>query len=233
MVELGSGEGRLAWSVLEVSGRAQFTVLDGSESMRQETFFRTQAFGERIDVSIFDFLADGWQEHLDGADVVMASLSVHHLDGVGKQRLFLEAARRTSERGSILLADIVEPPNPFVSALFSEAYDIAAECQSITESGGRDAFEAFVRDEWNIFRYPEEGEIPSPLLDQLEWLRTAGYTSVAPVWQKEGHAIYKGRMDALERVARGTLAPGDDDARLSLSEALVIAREALAFASMA
>ena len=166
----------------------------------------------------------------------MASLLVHHLAGAGKQRLFLEVARRTSERGSILLADVVEPPNPIVSALFAEAYDVAVERQSIAETGGRDAFEAFVRDEWNIVRYPEVGEIPSPLLDQLEWLRAAEYESVAPVWQQAGHAIYAGyksRVDALDRVARGKLAPGVDAARLSFAEALVVAREALASASTA
>lgn len=57
-VELGSGEGRLAWSVLDAFGRAQLDALDGSESMRHETRFRTQAFTERIDVSAFDLLAD-------------------------------------------------------------------------------------------------------------------------------------------------------------------------------
>lgn len=33
-VELGGGEGRLAWSVLDAFGRAQLDALDGSESMR-------------------------------------------------------------------------------------------------------------------------------------------------------------------------------------------------------
>lgn len=82
----------------------------------------------------------------------MASLSVHHLDGAGKQLLFREAASRMSERGSILLADVVDPPNPIVGALFADAYDVAAERQSIEETSARGAFEAFERDKWNIFR---------------------------------------------------------------------------------
>ena len=41
VVELGSGEGRLAWSVLEAFPRALVDALDGSESMRQETRART------------------------------------------------------------------------------------------------------------------------------------------------------------------------------------------------
>ena len=83
----------------------------------------------------------------------------------------------------------MEPPNPIVSALFAGAYYVAVERQSIAKTGGRDAFEGFVRDEWNIFRYPEVGEIPSPLLDQLKWLGAAEYESVAPVWPQAGHAI--------------------------------------------
>ena len=192
VVELGSGEGRLAWSVLRAFPRARVDALDGSESMRAETRARIEGFAGRVEVGAFDLLADAWKDRLDGADVVIASLSVHHLDGAGKQQLFREAARRTSKRGSFLLADIVELPNAVVNALFVEAYDVVAERQSIAQTGEREAFDAFMRDEWNIFRSPEEGEIPSPLFDQLEWLREAGYGSVAPVWQHAGHAIYAG-----------------------------------------
>ena len=214
VVELGSGQGLLAEALLRAYPNATLTALDGSASMLEETRQRVEEFGERARVAAFDLASPDWLGELDGADVVWASLSIHHLDGPGKQALFREAATRTGERSVFLVADVVEPPNAVAASLFADVYDQIAERQSHAQTGGREAYQAFLDEEWNCYRCPDPVDIPSPLSDQLTWLREAGYAVAGSFWQHAGHAIYGG-YQSLDAEQAG--------ARLSFAEALSFA----------
>ena len=50
ILELGSGDGRLAEALLTMFPRATLTALDGSESMRREASSRLAMFGDRVRV---------------------------------------------------------------------------------------------------------------------------------------------------------------------------------------
>jgi hypothetical protein len=90
---------------------------------------------------------------MEGADAVVSSLSVHHLDGQGKQRLFGAVSQRLSARGALLLADLVEPQRPEAHELFAGGWDDAARRQSSGPGGSERAFEQFVATHWNLYRF--------------------------------------------------------------------------------
>src|SRR5690348_6798508 len=79
ILELGSGDGRLAEALLTVFPHATLTALDGSESMRSETAQRLALFGDRARVAPFDIASLDWWDRMFGVDVVVSSLSLHHL----------------------------------------------------------------------------------------------------------------------------------------------------------
>ena len=151
---------------------------------------------------------------MDGADAVVSSLALHHLDADGKRRLFADVARRTSERGALLIADIVEPLSERAWAYYADVYDLAAKLRSRAETGSNDLYERLVEEEWNFFRFPEPGELPSPLFDQLAWLREAGFAGADCFWLLAGHAVYGGYKSGAG--ARG--------GRLSYDDALRVVR---------
>jgi tRNA (cmo5U34)-methyltransferase len=192
VVELASGEGRLSHAVLDAFPQATLLALDYEASMQQETASRIAAFNARGSVAGFDMLRDDWYGLLDGADVVVSSLCIHHLDGAGKQRLFGAVQRHLSERGAFLIADLVMPVRAQVRELFAATWDGMAEAASIDLYDRRDIFEQFVREHWNYYRYPDDFDKPSPLADQLVWLRQAGFAQVDAFWMQAGHAIYGG-----------------------------------------
>ena len=198
VVELGSGEGRLAAAVMEAFPHASVVALDGSAAMRETSKERLGAYGERFDVGAFDLLDDGWWPHLDGAQVVLSSLVVHHLDGPGKRRLFQEAHRRLGAPALLLFADLVLASHPRANELYAGLYDRVAEqrSQELVESDAY--FQDFLREEWNFYRYPDEDDWdkPSKLYDQLQWLEEAGFDSVDCFWMQAGHAIYGGYKGA-------------------------------------
>lgn len=191
IVEIGCGEGLLGHTLAEMFPNAGITELDGSASMREATARRLAPYGDRIRVNSMDLAADGWSVHLDGADAVVSSLVIHHLDGPGKKRLFEDIGRLTSERSALVVADLVEPTGPQALELFASSWDESARQQA--EDGGQDElFELFRSTKWNHYRAPHPIDQPSQLFEQLRWLADAGFALVDCFWLEAGHAIYGG-----------------------------------------
>jgi tRNA (cmo5U34)-methyltransferase len=159
-------------------------------TMRAETERRCAAFNDRIQTASFDIQSNDWYPYLDGADVVVSSLCVHHLDGAQKQRLFRTIAERISSRGVLLIADLIAPKRTQSLDLFAATWDqVTRDAAGETGKAAVDLFEA---EQWNIFRYPDDFDKPSPLSDQLLWLTDAGFSDVDCFWLNAGHAIYGG-----------------------------------------
>lgn len=64
--------------------------------------------------------------------------------------------------------------------------------QSQAFLGDLSGFVAFEQEHWNTYTYPDPVDIPSPLPDQLQWLREAGFVGVDAFWVRAGHAVFGG-----------------------------------------
>jgi tRNA (cmo5U34)-methyltransferase len=194
IVELCCGEGRLMASVLRCFQAAHGVALDGSAEMRARAEERLAEFGPRVRVDALDLAATDWWAAVDGADAVISSLAVHHLSGEQKRRLFEAVAQRLSPRGALLIADLVEPQRAEARELSGATWDAAAEANAMAFQAPQ-AHQQFIATQWNYFRYPDPVDMPSPLFDQLCWMRDAGLASVDCYWLDAGHAIYGGYKD--------------------------------------
>jgi len=196
-VEIGCGEGILSEALLTCFPQATVTALDGSAEMRSQAAKRLRGFSTRAQVEPFDLLSDKWHAYLHNADCVLSSLVIHHLTGEGKRALFATIHRHLSSRGALLIADLIQPQRPETSELFAATWDRITEAQSLAETGSTDLFEKFKQSEWNYFRYPDDPiDHPSPLFDQLLWLKEAGFAIIDCFWMQAGHAIYGGYKSA-------------------------------------
>ena len=197
VVELASGEGRLAAAILQSFPKTTLLALDISEEMRAETTRRLSAFGERGTVAPFDMASSDWYPQMQDADCVISSLCIHHLTGAEKAALFKAVNQRISAHGTFLIADLVLPQRQEANELFAATWDRAALQQSMEIGTGREFYEAqFVATGWNYYRFPDDFDKPSPLIDQLMWLREAGFASVDCFWMHAGHAIFGGYKSA-------------------------------------
>jgi tRNA (cmo5U34)-methyltransferase len=194
VVDLCCGEGRLTASVLRCFPAVRALALDGSAEMRARAEERLAEFGPRMRVGALDLAATDWWPELDGADAVISSLAVHHLSGEQKRRLFEAVAQRLNPHGALLIADLVEPQRAEARELFGATWDAAAAANG-TALGAPDAYQQFIATQWNYFRYPDPFDMPSPLFDQLNWMRDAGLASVDCFWLDAGHAVYGGYRD--------------------------------------
>lgn len=219
-VELASGEGRLAYAILQAFPKATLLALDLSESMRAETARRLAPFGARARVGAFNMAAHDWYGQLDGANAVLSSLCIHHLDAAGKQALFAAVGERLTPGGAFLIADLIQHTRPQAGELFAATYDAVVKEQA----GDSGLYEQFVSAQWNYYRYPDEHDQPSPLFDQLTWLSKAGFQGVDCFWMQAGHAVFGGYKPA---AAQAALQAATNEGGVGYDEALRIAREAL------
>jgi cyclopropane fatty-acyl-phospholipid synthase-like methyltransferase len=129
IVDVGSGDGAVAEAMLARFTRATLVTLAGSESSRAATAERIAPFGARAKVRAFEIAALDWWDLMFGADLIVSSQSMHHLNDAKKQYLYKAAAERLSPRGALLIADRVQsqhphatPPEPgtHASALFHQ-----------------------------------------------------------------------------------------------------------------
>ena len=99
VVELASGEGHLSAAILEAFPNANVLALDFEETMRESTSKRLSAYDGRFSIGAFDMLKEDWFNLLNGADLVISSLCIHHLDSKGKKALFEAVQARLSKEG--------------------------------------------------------------------------------------------------------------------------------------
>ncbi len=214
VVELGSGEGILSHTIALAFARARIVALDGSVSMRSATSTRLSFAGDRVIVAPFELQESKWRSHLDGADAVVSSLVIHHLDGAGKQDLYTEIGQRTSDRAALVIADLVAPVTEQAGELMAATWDEDVDATA-AELGDPSVGDLFRSTEWNFYRYPDPMDQPTPLVAQLTWIERAGFTGADCFWMEAGHAIFGGYKP---RAGRGYV---------GYERALEAAREAL------
>jgi SAM-dependent methyltransferase len=222
IVELGCGEGLLAQALLTAYPKARYLGLDGSDSMRATTSARLAAFAGRARVEVFDLMAEGGLQNLQGADLVVSSLCLHHLDDEGKRRVFAAIRRRLSPRGALLIADLVEPARAEALELFAETWNRAVAEQSRERVGDDRLLRRFLEDDWNHYRTPDDVDkpsrlLPSRLFEQLRWLDEAGFARIDCFWMRAGHAIYGGYVEPVA----GSSEPGRFDRAMSIARTVL------------
>ena len=125
IVELCSGDGRLAEALLTRFPRATLAALEGDASRRREVAARLAVFGERGRVAAFEVTGLDWWDRMFGADVVVSAGGLNRLTDAKKQYLYKAAADRVSERGALLIADRVTAQHPRASAPAADTFPAA------------------------------------------------------------------------------------------------------------
>ena len=202
IVDIGAGEGQLADVLLECFPRATLLALDGSESMRAAVTARTAHAGDRIRVRAFELDTLDWWDLMHGADLVVSSLCLHHLNDAKKQYLYKALAERLTPRGAFLIADLVEPPHAAGRRLAAESWDASTRAHA-DAAGTPERFAGFVENRWNHYRFPDPMDRPAPLFHHLVWLKHAGFPVVDCFWLYAGHAVYGGFKEGGDHAASG------------------------------
>ena len=197
VLDLCCGGGALSEAILDRVPESVVYGLDGSETMLEHARRRLARFGGRFQASLVDLGDLSWRGRFQGLHAVVSSVAIHHLDDDGKRRLFTDLHAMLGPGGVVIIADLIAPAGERATALAAGAWDETVRERS-QETGAEEAFAAFERLRWNMYRYPDEDDIdkPSRLLHQLKWLEEAGFENVDVYWMYAGHAIFGGEKPA-------------------------------------
>jgi tRNA (cmo5U34)-methyltransferase len=191
IVELAPGAGWLSAGILERFLHASVLALDGSEEMLAETARALAPYPGRWETRTFQLQDVTWRAALpNDVRAIVSSLAIHHLKGTAKRDLFADLHDHLAPGGALLIADLVEPAGPAALRHMARAWDDDVERQSTELTGSPTAWEFFRDDHWNIYTWPDlEMDFPSPLVDQIDWLRQTGYTHIDIPWARAGHTL--------------------------------------------
>jgi tRNA (cmo5U34)-methyltransferase len=193
--ELGTGQGWLTTAILRSYPYARMIGLDGSEMMLAATTEATSAFGDRFEGRLFRLEEGGWIASLPNElRCIVSSLVIHHLDGPGKRALFQALFTKLAPGGGLLINDVMEPTSSWGRRHWARAWNADVERQS-REAENVEAFSQFVADKWNFYEYPDpddEVDHPSTVIEQLTWLKEAGFARVDVWWARAGHVLFGG-----------------------------------------
>jgi tRNA (cmo5U34)-methyltransferase len=112
IVDLGTGTGALAAACARVRPGGHITGIDGDSAMLDIARTRLASVAN-IELRAGDFLTTS----LPDADVIVASISLHHVgDADTKRRLYAACRRALHAGGTMIIADCFPPSNPRLAA---------------------------------------------------------------------------------------------------------------------
>ena len=183
-LDLGAGTGAASRAILDAYSRSTAILADFSPAMRGKGEQEMEPYAGRYRYVEFDMSTGGWPATIPAAlDAVVTSLCVHHLPDERKQGLFTEIFGHLAPGGWYLNYDPVRTEDPVVNATWERVND-DRDPETAAKRRHRSPQEQALWE--NHIRYI------SPLPQQLEYLRSAGFQGIDVYWKQLDYVLYGG-----------------------------------------
>lgn len=169
LLDLGAGTGLFSQHVLELYPQARFVLYDVAPRMLEVAKHRFQGC-----LSQFEFVVDDYRNLRNSSeyDVVISSLSIHHLPDNEKQDLFRRVYAALRDNGLFINVDQIKGPTPHLEELYWINWLEMVRRRGAAEDKIRDSIQRRTA-------YDQD----ALLIDQLLWLREAGFANVDCVYK--------------------------------------------------
>jgi tRNA (cmo5U34)-methyltransferase len=182
VLDLGMGTGELTRKVLDRFPRADVVGIDFAGRLLDGARRKLAGYGDRV------VCLEGDYEEMEAPgtfDAAVSALSIHHLDGEAKRRLFGRIHAKLRPGGAFVNGDYVEPASPRLRDRYRELREAYLRAAGWSE-------DEIAKHRENSLRYDR----PSTVEDQLAWLRDLGYEDVDCVWKFYDLAVFVGHRRA-------------------------------------
>jgi tRNA (cmo5U34)-methyltransferase len=177
ILDLGAGTGLFSGMVLQKYPAARLTLVDLSESMLDVARQRLSQV-PHVEYVVADYSSCTFVEPFD---IIVSSLSIHHLTHPAKRQLFSTIYRLLNEGGTFVNADQVQGHTPGMDAYYRKRW-----LEAIGQSGlSQEAIDASIE--------RRQVDINAKLGDQLLWLEQAGFAEVDCMYKYLDFAVFYGK----------------------------------------
>lgn len=178
ILDLGCGTGNLGLLLLTAFPRVTLVCLDNSAEMLRKAELKYAKIGAKVqlvNLNMEDFPAGNY-----GA--VVSSLATHHLreDNL-KIAFYKRVFANLATGGSFWNADITGG----ISSQYYKTDEKEWRLHMEKEKIPAEEIDKIINDSRNH-------DCPSPLLDQLNWLRSSGLTDIDCTWKYHGYTVFGG-----------------------------------------
>ncbi|HEY3274959.1 MAG TPA: methyltransferase domain-containing protein [Methanocella sp.] len=177
VLDLGAGTGLMTWHILEKRPAAVCTLIDFAEEMLN---IAKKRFAGQSNVSY----VTGDYRNFDpgsGYDVIVSSLSIHHLDDRDKELLYCRLFGLLADGGIFVNADQVLGATTAIEAEYQQRWREKIAESDLTAVEKSAAFERMKMDR------------PATLDNNLRWLRESGFRDVDVYYKYYTFAVMAGR----------------------------------------
>jgi tRNA (cmo5U34)-methyltransferase len=177
ILDLGAGTGLLTSYLYERYPQGGFTLLDLSEEMLDIARARFEN-APNFSYVVADYLKHDFEGFFD---IVVSSLSIHHLEHQDKEILYHKVYDHLNHGGIFVNADQVLGPHPANEEEYQNNWMDKIEVDSLSESEKRIIFDRMKLDN------------PASLEDNLKWLDKIGYHDVDVYYKYYNFVVMFGR----------------------------------------
>ncbi|MFH0837173.1 MAG: class I SAM-dependent methyltransferase [Candidatus Aenigmatarchaeota archaeon] len=180
VIDFGIGTAETSMRILKTFLRAFVLGIDENEEMIEIAKKKTNLYDNRIFVMKQDFYTS--IPPMKG-DAIISSISLHHEED--KEQLFQRFYSTTNTNGVCIVADVVTYKDK--------------EKTMRTEQEWKDYLIRTLGKKQAVYRFDEFKihDKPSPLEDQLKWMKQAGYVNVRVFWECMNYAAFVGYKNNL------------------------------------
>jgi tRNA (cmo5U34)-methyltransferase len=178
VLDLGAGTGLFSQHVLEKFPHAHFSLIDVADQMLAGARDRFRAHPAQFEYILGDYRA---MDLAPGFELVISSLSIHHLSDLEKRALFIRLPALLRPAGRFINVDQIRGETPYLRELYwtrwlSQVTKSGASAEQIRDSRGR------------RLAYDQEAS----LADQIRWLQAAGFNDVDCIYKNFFVGVFLG-----------------------------------------
>lgn len=167
VLDIGGGTGLFSSFLLKIYPKAKITLIDLSEKMLEVAQKRFQEH-RNFTYLAADYTTCTFDEKFD---VILSSLSIHHLSASDKASLYKKCYGWLHAEGAFINADQVLSPSSAIEAKFSSLWKESVENSTLSHEEIERAYERIQFDR------------PSTLAEQLAWLEQAGFQDIDVIYK--------------------------------------------------
>lgn len=174
VLDLGIGTGYITHKILDKYSKANVIAIDLSKKMMQNAENRLFAFKGQIKYIESDMI---YYKPKQKFDLIIATLSIHHLTAKQKQKLYIKLSSALKPKGLFIIGDLTKG-------------NTLKETKIIETNFKKHLIKEFGKIKGNKYwKILEKEDMPESPNNQLLFLSKAGFKSTKLIWQKDNLAI--------------------------------------------
>jgi len=180
VLDLGAGTGLFSKFILEKYPNAEFVLYDVADKMLEVA---KERFKDNLNQ--FEFIIDDYKNlktrKIGSFDLVISSLSIHHLENFEKKKLFEDSFEILNENGIFLNIDQIKGETGYIQKLYWDKW-----LEKTRKNGGtEEQIKASIQRREN---YDKDAS----LVDQIKWLKESGFYHVDCIYKNYFIGVFFG-----------------------------------------